>query len=49
MQALGGAAKVQLLGYGNEVAQMPEFHVAIHTLWIIIRTNKILDVWTGQS
>jgi hypothetical protein len=35
---------MQLLGDGDKVAQVAKFKVAIHSLKIIILTNKILDV-----
>ena len=50
MEAVGGTSKVEFFGNGDEVAEMAEFNVAIiHTLEIIIRTNKILDVWAGSA
>jgi hypothetical protein len=45
MKAVCGTAEVKLFGYGDKVAKMTELNVSIHTLNIIIETNKILDVW----
>ena len=44
MEALRGAAKVQLLCNCNEVTQVTQFDIAIHILQILIQRNKILDV-----
>ena len=44
MEAIGSATEVKLLGDGDEVAEVSEFYVAIHTLEIIMVLNKILDV-----
>jgi hypothetical protein len=35
---------VKLFGYRDEVTEMPQFDISIHTPEIIIGTNKILDV-----
>jgi hypothetical protein len=50
VETIRGAAEVEFFGDGDEVAEMAEFDVAIiHTSNIIIRTNKILDVWPGNA
>ena len=50
MEALGRSSKVEFFSDGDEVAEMAEFDIAIiHMLEIIIRTNKILDVWAGSA
>ena len=46
MKAQSGAAEVQLLGDGDEVAQVAKLDFLIHTQYILIRTNKILDILT---
>lgn len=45
-QALGGAAEVQLLGDGDEIAQVPEFHAAppIRSFYISIVSINILEI-----
>ena len=42
MQARGGMAEVQLLGDGDEVAEVAKLNIHMHT--ILIKTNGILDV-----
>jgi hypothetical protein len=44
VQANRCSPEMQLLGDGDKVAQVAKFKVAIHSLKIIILTNKILDV-----
>jgi hypothetical protein len=44
METVGGAAEVELFGDRNEVTEMAQFDISIHTPEIIIGTNKILDV-----
>lgn len=44
----GGAAEVEFLGYGDEVAEMAEFDILIHISNIIIGRNNILDVMVGK-
>jgi putative acetyltransferase len=46
VQALRGPSEVQLFGDSNEIAQMANLDVThIHISIILIRLNKILDVW----
>jgi hypothetical protein len=33
-QALGGSPEVQLFGNGDEVAQLPELHTSLISLWL---------------
>jgi hypothetical protein len=50
VEAIRGSAEVKLFGYSDEVAEMAELNVAIiHISNIIMRTNKILDVWLGSA
>src|SRR5215471_8491309 len=49
VETLGSAAEVQLFGHGDEVSKMPKLDVPIHMPNIIIRTNKILDVWLRSA
>lgn len=48
VETLGGAAEVELFGYGDEVAEVAELDLGIHTCRIIIELNKILDVLRGR-
>ena len=45
MESVGGTSKVEFFGNGDEVAEMAEFDVGIHTSIILILMNNILDVW----
>jgi hypothetical protein len=49
METIGGAAEVKLFGDRNEVTEMAQFDISIHTLQIIMRTNKILDISVRES
>jgi hypothetical protein len=49
MKTVGGAAEVKLFGDCDEVTEMAQFDISIHTLEIIMRTNKILDISVRES
>ena len=49
METIGGATEMKLFGDCNEVTEMAQFDISIHTLEIIMRTNKILDISVRES
>ena len=46
METAGRPAEMQFFGDRDKIAEVPEFDDAIHMQYILIGTNKILDIWT---